>query len=112
MSAAGEQQLADLAWFLVEVGLNEATAVDPDVDVEKVDSPCVDVVLKSELYRWVEVVAVLHELDQLLLVVLPTHPYIPINIDKLYLTSINFAKENIILPEMRPLTSLNRLENS
>ena len=47
--------MADLAWFLEEVGLNKATAVDPDVDVEKVDRPCVDVVLKSELYCWVEV---------------------------------------------------------
>ena len=71
MGAAGEQQLADLAWFLVEVGLNEATAVDPDVDVQKVDSPCVDVVLKGELDRWVVVVAVLDELVQLLLRPLP-----------------------------------------
>ena len=37
VSAAGEQELADLAWFLEKVGLNKATVVDPDVDVQKVD---------------------------------------------------------------------------
>ena len=67
MGAAWKKELADLAWFLVEVGLNEALFVNPDVDVQKVYSSRLKVVVKGKLDGGMEGVAVHHELLQLLL---------------------------------------------
>ena len=33
VGATGQQKLADLAWLLVKVGLDEALFVDPNVDI-------------------------------------------------------------------------------
>ena len=68
---AWQQELADLAWLLIEVGLDEALVVDPDVDVQEVDTSCLQIVVKGELDRGVKGVAVHHELLQLLLRPLP-----------------------------------------
>ena len=68
---AWQQELADLAWLLIEVGLNEALVINPDVDVQEVDTPCLQIVVKGELDRGVKGVAVHHELLQLLLRPLP-----------------------------------------
>ena len=43
---------------MIEVGLDEAFVVDPDVDVQEVDRSCLQVVVKGELDGGVEVVAV------------------------------------------------------
>ena len=67
VGTAGKQQLADLAWLLIQIRLNESIAINPDVDVKEVDGPRVDVVVKGELDGRMEVVAVLDELFQLLL---------------------------------------------
>ena len=37
VSTAGQQQLADFAWLLLQVDLDEAVAVNPNVDVQEVD---------------------------------------------------------------------------
>ena len=68
---AWQQELADLAWLLKEVGLDEALVVNPDVDVQEVDTPCLEIVVKGELDRGMETVAVHHELLELLLRPLP-----------------------------------------
>ena len=47
--------------------MDETLLFDPDVDVKKVDTPCLEVVVKGEFDGGVEVVAVHHELLQLLL---------------------------------------------
>ena len=71
MCTAWQQELADLSWLLIEVGLDEALVVDPNVDVQLADTPCLKVVVKGELDRGVKGVAVHHELLQLLLRPLP-----------------------------------------
>ena len=37
MSTAGQQQLADFAWLLIQVSLDKPAAVNPYVDVQEVD---------------------------------------------------------------------------
>ena len=66
VSTAGQQQLADFAFLLIEVSLDESVVVNPNVDVQEVDGSCVDVVVKGELDGWMKAVAVVHELLQLL----------------------------------------------
>ena len=51
---AWQQELADLAWLLIEVGLDEALVVDPNVDVQEVDTPCLEIVVEGELDRGME----------------------------------------------------------
>ena len=51
---AWQQELADLAWLLIEVGLDEALVINPDVDVQEVDTPCLQIVVKGELDRGME----------------------------------------------------------
>ena len=71
MRAARQQELTDLAWLLVQISLDVTFGVDPNVDVQKVDRPGVEVVVEGELDGGVVVVAVHHELFQLLLQPLP-----------------------------------------
>ena len=61
MRAARQQELADLAWLLIQVGLDEALVINPDVDVQEVDTPCLQIVVKGELDRGVKGVAVHHD---------------------------------------------------
>ena len=58
VGATGQQKLTDFAWLLVQVGLDEALLINPDVDVQEVYWSRLKVVIKRELDGWVEVVAV------------------------------------------------------
>ena len=40
VGTTGQQQLADFAWLLIEIRLNESIAVNPYVDVKEVDGSC------------------------------------------------------------------------
>ena len=71
MGAAGQQKLANFSRLLIQISLDESIPINPNVDVQEVDSSCAEVVVEGELDGGVEVVAVHHELLQLLLRPLP-----------------------------------------
>ena len=38
VGAAGQQQLANFSWLLIQISLDEAVAINPNVDVQEVNS--------------------------------------------------------------------------
>ena len=56
VSTAWQQQLANFSWLLIQISLDESIAINPNVDVQEVDSSCAEVVVKGELDGGVEVV--------------------------------------------------------
>ena len=38
--AARQQQLANFSWLLIQISLDESVAINPNVDVQKVDKLC------------------------------------------------------------------------
>ena len=71
MYGRGGRCWAITARLLVYVRLDDTGLVNPDLDIQDVDTPCYLVVLKGELDGGIECVAMDHELLQLLLGSIP-----------------------------------------
>ena len=57
MSRTWKQELAHLAWLLVQICPKVSVFIYPDMDAQKVNTPCLDITLKSKLDGVVERVA-------------------------------------------------------